>query len=177
MSKRLSVTRSDIADYRVSLLASAEHTQIAIAELAGAEEPMPFLFQLKFQQVGCDPLNPSRQLNLIEQLNQTFTYLASFDGAKYLFARHPKVQCLTLNLGTSSGSDIETQEGDGIAAEVFAAVNPRNNRKLAKDIKKVSSTDAKHRYVLFMSPGHEAGQYRGAPNAAGIVVWSLGCPL
>lgn len=138
---------------------------------------MAFLFQLKFQQVGCDPMNPSRQLNLIEQLNQTFTYLASFDGAKFLFARHPKVQSLTLNLGTSSGSDIETAEDGGIAAEVFAAVTPQSNRKLVGDIEKVSATDAKHRYVFFMSPEHEAGAYRRPYKAQGVVVWSLGCSL
>ena len=177
MNKRISVTRIDIEGYRESLLASAEQTQIQIAELAGSEEPMAFLFQLKFQEVGCDPLNLSRQLNLIEQLNQTFTYLASFNGAEFLFARHPKVQSLTLNLGTSSGFDIETMEGGGIAAEVFAAVTPRNNRKLASDIEKVSTADTKHRYVLFMSPEHESGQYRDTPKAAGVIVWSLGCPL
>ena len=177
MTKQVSVTRSDIDDHRESLRASAEQTQIQIAELAGAEGPLEFLFQLKFQSMGCDPLKPSRQLNLIEQLNQTFTYLASFNGADFLFSRHPKVQRLTLSLGTAAGSDIETPESGGIAAEVFAAVTPRNNGKLAKDIKKVLSAKAEHRYVLFMSPECEAGPYQGAQNAAGVVVWSLGCPL
>ena len=177
MSKRLSITRSDVEGYRESLLASAEQTQIQIAELAGSEEPMAFLYQLKFQAVGCDPLDLSRQLNLIEQLNQTFTYLASFNGATFLFERHPKVQSLSLNLGTSSGFDIQTPEGGGIAAEVFAAVTPQNNRKLAKDIEKVSASNAKYRYVLFMSPEHEAGPYRGAPKVTGVTVWSLGCSL
>jgi hypothetical protein len=136
MSKRLSITRSEVEGYRESLLASAEQTQIQIAELAGSAEPMAFLYQLKFQAVGCDPLDQSRQLNLIEQLNQTFTYLASFNAAALLFERHPKVQSLSLNLGNSSGFDIQTPEGGGIAAEVFAAVTPQNNRKLAKDIEK-----------------------------------------
>lgn len=178
MSKQISITQSDIEEYRESLRASAEQTQIQIAELAGTESPLEFLCQLKFQSVGCDPLNISRQLNLIEQLNQTFTYLASLNGAEFLFTRHPKVQSLTLNLGTSAGSDIETQEDGGIAAEVFAAVTPRNNRKLANDIKKVSIANAKHRYVLFMSPEHEVGPYQGATtNATGVTVWSLGCAL
>ncbi len=177
MSKRISITRSDVEGYRESLIASAEQTQIQIAELAGSEEPMALLYQLKFQAVGCDPLDQSRQLNLIEQLNQTFTYLASFNATAFLFERHPKVQSLSLNLGTSSGFDIQTHEGGGIAAEVFAAVTPQNNRKLAKDLEKVSAADAKYRYVLFMSPEHEAGQYRGAPRVTGVTVWSLGCSL
>lgn len=178
MSKQITIAQSDIEGYRESLRATAEQTQIQIAELAGTENPIEFLFQLKFQSVGCDPLNISRHLNLIEQLNQTFTYLASLNGAEFLFTRHPKVKRLTLNLGTAAGSDIETPEDGGIAAEVFAAVTPRNNCKLANDIKRVSTTNATHRYVLFMSPEHEAGPYQGATiNATGVIVWSLGCDL
>ena len=177
MTDPISVTRSDIEERLESLRASAEQTQIQLAELAGAEGPLEFLYQLKFNATGCDPLDPSRALNFIEQLNQTFTYLASFNGAEFLFSRHPKVQHLTLNLGTAAGSDIETPEGGGIAAEVFAAVTPRNNGKLTKDIKKVSSAKAKHRYVLFMSPECEAGPYPVASNASGVIVWSLGCAL
>ncbi len=177
MTKPISVARSDIEEHLESLRTSAEQTQIQIAELAGAEGPVEFLYQLKFNAIGCDPLKPSRELNLIEQLNQTFTYLASFNGVDFLFSRHPKIQRLTLNLGTAAGSDIETPEGGGIAAEVFAAVTPRNNGKLTKDIKKVLSVKAKHRYVLFMSPECDAGPYQGASNAAGVIVWSLGCAL
>lgn len=177
MSKKISISKSDIESYRESLLASAEHTQIQIAELAGTETPLEFLSQLKFQAIGCDPLDVSRPLNLIEQLNQTFTYLASFEGAELLFKLHPKVQSLTLNLGTTAGSDIETSEDGGIAAEVFASVTPRNNRKLENDIKKVSTANAKHRYVLFMSPEHEAGPHQGTTKTAGVIVWSLGCNL
>ncbi len=177
MSKRISITRADLEERRELLLASAEQTQIQIAELAGVEDPIQFLFRLKFDEVGCDPLNCSRPLNLIEQLNQTFTYLASFSGAEFLFGHHPEVKRLVLNLGTSGGSDIETTEGEGIAAEVFAAVTPRNNGKLAADIEKVSKSSAKYRYVLFMSPEHETGPYKGRLKAPGVIVWSLGSSL
>lgn len=142
MSKRISVTRADLGKRRELLLASAEQTQIQIAEIAGYEDPMQFLFRLKFEKVGCDPLSCSRPLNLIEQLNQTFTYLASFSGAEFLFERHPEVKRLILNLGTSSGSDIESAECGGIAAEIFAAVTPRNNGKLVADVEKVSLSSA-----------------------------------
>jgi hypothetical protein len=177
MSKRISITQADLEERRELLLASAEQTQIQMAELAGVEDPIQFLFRLKFEEVGCDPLNCSRPLNLIEQLNQTFTYLASFSGAEFLFERHPEVKRLDLNLGTSGGSDIETTEGEGIAAEVFAAVTPRNNGKLAADINKVSKSSAKYRYVLFMSPKHEAGPYKCKLNDPRVIVWSLGSSL
>lgn len=85
------------------------------------------------------------------------------------------MQRLTLNLVNSAGSNIETPEGGGIAAEVFAAVTPRNNRKLSNDIEKVSSATAEHRYELFMSPEYEVGLYQGTPKIAGGIVWSLGC--
>jgi hypothetical protein len=64
-------------------------------------------------------------------------------------------------------------EDGGIAAEVFASVDPRNNRKLANDIEKVSRANAKYRYVLFMTPLHEAGQYE-AVNSCQVIAWSLG---
>jgi hypothetical protein len=177
MTKQISVTRFEIEDYRKDLRASAEQTQIQIAELAGNESSLGLMFRLKFEAIGCDPLDSSRRLNLIEQLNQTFTYLASLNGAEFLFKRHPKVQRLTLNLGTAAGSDIETAECGGIAAEVFAAVTPRNNRKLANDVEKVSRAKAKHRYVLFISPECAAGSYPCVPNTLGVIVWSLGCEL
>jgi hypothetical protein len=177
MARPISVTRSDIAEHFAALRASAEQTQIQLAELAGTEGPLEFLYQLKFNPIGCDPLRPSRSLNLIEQLNQTFTCLASFNGADFLFSRHPKVQRLTLNLGTNAGTDIETSEDGGIAAEVFAAVTPQNNEKLIQDIRRVSGFKAKHRYVLFMSPKCEAGPYTATSNPAGVTVWSLGVGL
>jgi hypothetical protein len=173
MTKQISVTKSEIEDYKQCLRRSADQTQTKISGLARSTDSLEFMSQLKFQAIGCDPLNTSRQLNLIEQLNQTFTYLASFDGAAFLFSKHPKLRQLTLNLGTSPGSDIESSEEGGIAAEVFASVDPRNNRKLANDIGKVSRAKAKHRYVLFMSPDHKAGYFHTA-GADGIIVWSLG---
>jgi len=105
-------------------------------------EPMELLKEMKFGKAGCDPSDPDRDLNLIEQLNQTFTYLASFDAAIHVFREHPEITQLTLNLGTQSGSDIESGAAGGIAVEVFAAVTPTNNEKLKKDLAKVSKTSA-----------------------------------
>lgn len=172
MTKQISVTKSEIEDYKQRLRKSADQTRTKISGLACGTDSLEFLSQLKFQAIGCNPL-ASRQLNLIEQLNQTFTYLASFEGAAFLFSQHQNLKQLTLNLGTSPGSDIESSEEGGIAAEVFASVDPRNNRKLANDIEKVSKAKAKHRYVLFMSPDHKAGYFETS-GADGIVVWSLG---
>lgn len=172
MSKQLVIGKSDIEGYKQLLRESAERTRTEISKLLSRSGgSLEFLFQLKFQPTGCDPLKADRRLNLIEQLHQTFTYLASLNAASFLFDRHPEVEQLTLNLGTSPGSDIETLEDGGIAAEVFTSVDPRNNRKLANDIEKVSRAEAKHRYVPFMSPDPKAGYFDTASTDGIIVRW------
>jgi len=62
-------------------------------------------------------------------------------------------------------------------AEVFAAVNTSNNRKLADDLKKVAKSTAKHRYVFFMCPGYPEGRQKDLEKAPGILVWSVGGEL
>jgi hypothetical protein len=131
---------------------------------------------MKFEKLGFDPLDTTRPLNLIEQLNQTFTYAASFKAAEYLLHSKQRFASLALNLGTDSGWDIESSENGGLAAEVFAAVDPRNNRKLEKDIAKVAAAQAAIRYVFFMCPGVTAGPYMTSAGP-GVEVVSLGCSL
>ena len=111
---------------------------------------------------------------MCKQLNQTFTYLASFKGAEYIFLHHKKVKSLTLNLGTASGTDIETSEDGGVVAEVFASVNPSNNQKLKNDINRISLVDAKHRYVFFISPKKELGIYKSILDFDNVKVISFG---
>jgi len=128
---------------------------------------------MKFSPIGCDPLNADAPLNLIEQLNQTFTYLASAKALRLLLRFHPELAPFTVNLGTSAGSDIESGLNEGLAAEVFAAVNTSNNRKLAKDLAKVSKTSARLKYVFFMCPGYEEGRQHKLEQQ-GVRVWSVG---
>ena len=131
---------------------------------------------MKFSPVGCDPLNSESPLNLIEQINQTFTYLASAKAVMRLLELHPALAPFTVNLGTSPGSDIESACGS-LAAEVFAAVNTSNNRKLARDRAKVSQTNAQFKYVFFMCPGYEPGRQPQSEREAGVEVWSVGGDL
>lgn len=109
------------------------------------------LARLEFEQVGCDPLDAGRPLNFVEQLNQSFTYLATIEGARRLLQLHPANVPLHLNLGTAPGSDIVSADGE-VAAETFAATHPNSNNKLQKDIAKVRATHATHRYVFYLSP-------------------------
>lgn len=115
-------------------------------------------------------------MNLIEQLNQTFTCIASARAAKVLLAMHPELAPFQLNLGTSPGPDIESRSGEGISAEVFAAVTPGNNRKLNRDIQKVQDSDAAWKCVFFMCPGYAEGS-QPLLSRNGVTVWSLGGSL
>jgi len=163
----------DIEGYIEDITHAAEQAQLRIAEMSESTHAMDFMGQLKFNKMGCDPLNSDRDLNFIEQLNQTFTYLASMKAAEFLFNKHPEISTLTLNLGTAPGSDLETNDCGGIAAEVFAATRPSSNNKLNKDIQKVSMTDAKYKYSFFMCPDIESGEYLQKSSSA-VIVWSLG---
>lgn len=178
MTKSIQLDRNqNIEAHIFSLRMSARKTQSQIFESAKTMNPLQFLFQLKFEKIGCDPLLSSRDLNLIEQLNQTFTYLASFRAAEFLFANHADIHKLNLNLGTQSGSDIETEEKDLLIAEVFASVDPMNNRKLLTDIERIRNAPHKYRYVFFMSPKFPAGSYEKLGQNSGVAVLSLGCEL
>jgi len=94
-------------------------------------------------------------------------------AAEFIFNEHPQISSLTLNLGTAPGSDLETNDCGGIAAEVFAATKPSSNNKLNKDIQKVSETDAKFKYSFFMCPDIEQGVYI-QKSTQDVIVWSLG---
>jgi hypothetical protein len=168
------VTRRNLNSLIEQLEASAAKTQSSIKKLVSRKDAMFFLFECKFNQSGFNPLDSSIKLNLIEQLNQTFTYLASFKGAEYIFLHHKKVKSLTLNLGTASGTDIETDEDGGVVAEVFASVNPSNNRKLRNDISRIKLINAKHRYVFFISPKIPAGILNSNWGENNVKVVSLG---
>ena len=88
--------------------------------------------KMKFGVIGFDPLDSKCELNIVEQINQSFTYLASFYALEILFIDYSKLAPFRLNLGTALGSDIESECG-GLTAEVA----PTSNQKLKKDISKV----------------------------------------
>jgi len=139
---------------RKSILAAAEKAALAIRDLAN-EPAMSLLARMKFQDLGFHPID-DRRLNLVEQINQTFTYLVSLAAADYVLAHHVGAAPIQLNLGTSAGYDLVSMSA-GVAGEVFAAVNRTNNRKLAKDLVKVSGADAPHKYVFFHCPAESPG--------------------
>ncbi|MBK6924002.1 MAG: hypothetical protein IPH14_01705 [Thermomonas sp.] len=174
MKKRSIKTRQEALDLEQVVVHAARK---ALQQLTAQHDPsnaLKTLWQMKFRPVGCDPLDSDRPLNLIEQINQTFTYIASARAAKVLLELHPELAPLTLNLGNIKGTDIESIHDGKLACEVFAAVNTGNNQKLKKDIAKVAKTAANLRYVFFMCPGITAGRQNELERAPGVRVWSVG---
>lgn len=174
MKRRLISTEQEATDLEQAVVRSAGKALQQIAALHGSSEALYALWAMKFRPLGRDPLDSEAPLNIIEQINQTFTYIASARAAKTLLKLHPEFAPLALNLGNVGGTDIESAHGNGVACEVFAAVNTSNNRKLAKDIAKVSKSDAHNKYVFFMCPGISAGRQATLERIDGVQVWSVG---
>ena len=127
--------------------------------------------KMKFGGIGFDPLDTKRELNIVEQINRSFTYLASFYALEILFTEYPKLAPFRLNLGTAPGSDIESECGE-LAAEVFAAVAPTSNQKPKKDMNKVLETNARLKFVFFMCPNFELGR-QPQFERNDVVIWAL----
>lgn len=162
---------SELEELKNRVIESMNKASSQIATELTAKDSQTLFSKMKFGGVGYDPLNPERELNLIEQVNQSFTYLASFYALEVVFSSHSNLSPFRLNLGTTPGSDIESVCGQ-LAAEVFASVTPTNNQKLKKDIDKVSKTDAIFKYAFFMCPGFELGRQTKL-ESNGVLVWAL----
>ena len=173
MKKRSFHTMEEADQFMVDLCQSAKFAIDRLGDQVDKNTGIDVLANIKFKPIGCDPLDTDRPLNLIEQVNQTFTYLATIRAIKKLMVLHPDLLPFTVNLGTTSGSDIECGN-DVLAAEVFAAVNTTNNKKLAKDRQKVSQTKAKHKYVFFMCPDIGPGRMQQLEREPDVEVWSVG---
>jgi hypothetical protein len=171
--KEITLHKSSEVEKYISIIKKASRkAKDNIDQISTDTNNINFIKKIKYEKIGFDPLNPDRNLNLIEQVNQTFTYLASLKAAKFLFNEFKSLEGLRLNLGTSSGSDIESFDGT-IKAEVFAATRPSSNQKLKKDIAKVKSTSANNKYVFFACPGIEEGPYK-YKDEIDVIIWSLG---
>ena len=109
--------------------------------------------------MGHDPLT-CMPLNIVEQLNQTYTILATLKATECLFELYPNAEGFHVALGTCSGRDIESVQPDFMAAEVFSATHPNSNQKLKKEIDRMAMDSSKHRYVFFASPGYFIGRHQ-----------------
>lgn len=168
-------TIEQLDQYVRTVHAAAERTVRALrAILTSERDSLQILRLMKFSEIGHHPID-DRSLNVIEQVNQTFTYLVTLEAARWLFEHHPELDGLRVNLGTSGGFDLESQKPGFLAAEAFAATHPGSNDKLRKDVRRLQekADGTKHRYVFFSCPKFQFGRQTQLESAAGIEVWSF----
>lgn len=141
-----------------------ERLQTLCSNKAGIE----VLYDLKFKPSGRDPLE-DRDLNIIEQLNQQFTYLVTIHAVRQLMKRHPGMEPYKINLGTAAGFDIES-DNHKIVAEVFSSADPKNNGKLENDVERVYKTNSEFKYVFYHSPQQSSSEERLLTNYPGVKI-------
>lgn len=161
-------TRADLEAHRDAIELA---TTKAMAAIAGASSPKDALRRMKFETVGFHPIN-GHPLNLIEQVNQTFTYLVALKATEWLLERHPDAGGFRLAPGADAALplDIMSVLPGLVGAETFAAVHPNNNRKLASDLRKLASSGCQHRYAFFYAPGFEIGRLHKLERTTGVEV-------
>ncbi len=168
--KRQSIAAlADVARLETLVTASAELAATRLQAIFADHTGLDALARLKFTPAGCDPLDHARDLNVVEQINQTFTYLSTYAAVRWLLNKHPAHAPYNLNFGTT-GFDILSFDG-AVAGEVFAATHPDSNDKLRKDMDKLGLSSAQHKYVFFLSPNNSR-----RPNRPGITVVRLEHP-
>jgi hypothetical protein len=152
--------------------AAADDLQARLAAFRG--DGVALLRALKFEKFGTHPLE-ARRLNAVEQVNQTWTWLAALAAARQLFSLHPHCDALLLAPGAHAAQalDVMSEPLHGIGAEVFAAVTPKNNGKLIVDLDKLAERQEQHRYVFFASPLYAATQRQPQLERDCIQVWTV----
>lgn len=164
---------ADIHDALQRIEQSAVRAQTALAALP--RDPLEAMEALKFEPIGSHPLE-ERPLNIIEQVNQTFTYLAAVKAAGLLMQWHPEAEGFRLAPGAHAPRgtlDVESLTPGVVGAETFAAVRPENNRKLANDLAKLAGRSERHRYVFFVSPGFPRTERLPEKERDGVKVYSI----
>ena len=156
----------------ITLRNSAARVHDWVAAQTG--DPLDMLKHMKFDPVGFHPIE-DRPLNLVEQINQTWTYAVALAAARQLLELHPDAGGYHLAPGAHASKPLDIMsEIDGmVGAETFAAVDPANNRKLALDLVKMAARTEQHRYIFFMSPKFPGAQRLPRFERDGVQVWSV----
>ncbi len=151
-----------------------------IADAAKIGDPMAMLKHMKFDQVGFHPI-AHHDLNLVEQINQTWTFVVAIAAARQLLLLHPEAGGFHLAPGANSrqshydGKPLDIMSGvkNLVGAETFAAVDPNNNGKIEKDVAKLVGRPETYRYVFFMSPAYAGNARLKQFERDGVQVWSV----
>lgn len=165
-------TPEEIAHHLGRIKAAAE----ALADSLRLEDrsPLELVRALKFAPIGRHPVD-GHALNAVEQVNQTWTYLAALHATRKLLEWHPEAEGFSLAPGAHAAQDLDIMSVTPglVGAETFSAVHPRNNDKLKADLRKLATRPERHRYVFFVSPVFPDTRRQEALEAQGVQVWSL----
>jgi hypothetical protein len=165
-------TDADIDNYMALVRGSAARAREWI--IAHDGDALDLLRQMKFHPVGFHPVE-DRSLNLIEQLNQTWTYAVALTASRKLLELHPDVGGFMVAPGAHMSIDLDImsfQEG-AVGAETFAATHPGSNGKLVKDRNKLAIRSELNRYVFFSAPRYAETKRQPAFERDGVQVWSV----
>ena len=89
--RRITVAEiGDVQALEARVRAAATSAARALTALLARDEPLAVLHALKFRRIGFQPLHPERAHNLLEQVHQTFAYLAAVRGLEHLLRGHPE---------------------------------------------------------------------------------------
>ena len=160
--------RDEVDRYIAALRRANERTVAAIRTIECPQEAMR---RLKFEAVGFHPVE-DRPLNAIEQINQTFTYLVALKATEWLLERHPEPGGFTGAPGADATQRLHflSLAPTLVGAETFAAVDPRNNRKIHKDLAKLAIDPSRFRYSFFYAPGFSPGRVPTLEQGDGVEV-------
>jgi len=166
------MTAADVERYLGQVRKAAADAQAWIANHAG--DPLDLIRRMKFDRIGFHPIH-GHALNLIEQINHTWTYAVALAAAQRLLDLHPDAGGYRLAPGADATSalDIMSVHEGLVGAETFAAVSPRNNRKLDEDLKKMAARPERYRYVFFASPRFPGSKRLPEFEREGVQVWSV----
>ena len=136
-------------DLKEKVCKSVEDAYEQLKALIKTNSALEFLFQMKFCKIGFNPIKGT-ELNLIEQLNQSFSDLVIIEALLDLLSKYQE-KSFEIHLGTSHGFDIESTDG-AVAAECFAVTSVFNNNKLDKDSQKIiERAPDRKKYIYFYS--------------------------
>jgi hypothetical protein len=162
----------DIDRYLEQVRKAATDTHAWIAAQTG--DPLDLLRRMKFETIGFHPIE-GHALNLVEQINQTWSYVVALAAARQLLELHPDVGGYQLAPGAHASIplDIMSEVEGVVGAETFAAVDPRNNCKLDADLDKMAARPEQFRYVFFMSPRFSGSRRLMQFERDSVQVWSV----
>lgn len=165
-------TPADVDRYLHLVRASAARAQAWVISHRG--DPLDLLRQMKFHAVGFHPVE-DRPLNLIEQLNQTWTYAVALEAARKLLEFHPEAGGFNVAPGAHMSLDLDIMsiEPGLVGAETFAATSPGSNNKLNKDLAKLATRAEPHRYIFFCAPRFNDTARIPRYERDGVQVWSV----